>query len=95
MSVWWVTYEKSEADVRHELISPLLKRVARSMSEIVLPATNPEEQEYASSLVVESTTERRLHPRVEADSRLLPCWTDRETNPVESTSGGEKIVHIG
>ena len=51
----------SEADVRHELISPLLKRVPHSMSEIVLPASNPEEQEYALSLVVESATERRLH----------------------------------
>ena len=38
-------YERSEADVRHELISPLLKRVAHSMSEIVLPASNPQEQE--------------------------------------------------
>ena len=59
-------YERSEADVRHELISLLLKRVARSMSEIVLPATNPEEQEYASSFVVKSTTER---PRVKETER--------------------------
>ena len=54
-------YERSEADIRNELISPLLKRVAHSMSSFVAPMEWDGESEYASSLVVESNTERRLH----------------------------------
>ena len=54
-------YERSEADVKHELISPLLKRVAPSMSSILFHMEWNGEAEYASSLIVESSTERRIH----------------------------------
>ena len=66
-------YERTEADVRYQLISPLLKRVAHSMSFLVPPASNEDQDDdpvYASSLTVEKATERRIHipgakPRVD------------------------------
>ena len=57
-------YQRSEADVRQELISPLLKRVAHSMSSFVAPYMEYNEEsaaEYASSLIVECNTEIGLH----------------------------------
>lgn len=57
-------YERTEADVRYQLISPLLKHVAHSMASLVPPASNEDRDDdpvYASSLTVEIPTERRIH----------------------------------
>ena len=53
---------KRMSDIK--LISPLLKRVSHSMSSYVAPymeCNGKSAAEYASSLIVESSTERRLH----------------------------------
>ena len=55
----------SEAEVRHELISPLLKRIAHSIPSIPEPkgieGKKADEPVYTSSLNVEVVTELRLN----------------------------------
>lgn len=54
----------SEAEVRHELISPLLKRIAHSIPYILEPkGIEGDEPVYTSSLNVEVVTESRCHVR--------------------------------
>ena len=53
---------RSEAEVRHELISPLLRRVAHSMSSVA-PPEGWHEPAFSSVLNVECATESCLHRR--------------------------------
>ena len=55
-------HQKSEAEVRQELISPLLRRVAHCMSSVVAPEGWNGGPVYSSALNVETNTESR--PRI-------------------------------
>ena len=56
-------YERSEAEVKHELIAPFLKRIAHAVSAVVAPSGWEGGSEFTSLLNVESKTEERRHTR--------------------------------
>ena len=61
---------RSEAEVRHELVSPLLRRIAHCVSSMAAPEGWDEGVVYSSHLNVETSTEDRPHtpgpkPRVD------------------------------
>ena len=74
---------RSEAEVRHELVSPLLRRIAHCVSSMAAPEGWDEGIVYSSLLNVETSTEDRPHtpgpkPRVDytlCGHSLVSCYT--------------------